>query len=302
MDVCIKNMTEHDFITYPRQFKAYKWYKPILVGLLFSLFLLLSNGAVSSLTEAVFKTTVTRKGYDDIDFFTAAGAFANFARIGCCIPSMLLAALIVRDRPVSSYWSSMGGWRWKVFFKVLAAGFVFITIPMGVRLLPAGRSGDVRFTAGGIIMMLIFLPFQCVGEELLYRSFTMQTTGSWVKLPVFGLIAQAVIFAAAHPYNLIGIIHIGLTAVLYGLCCVYTKGIEASSALHILGNLTAITMMGIGFGTLTSEQTIGAALAGLVPEVLSFLFILYAGKKLRWFDDVKKDDVTPFHEKAKRAS
>ena len=105
----MKTFTERDYITYPRQFKAYKWFKPILVGLLFLLFLLLSNGAVNSIARAVSKTTVTHSGYDDIDFFTTAGAFANFARIACYIPSILLAALIVRDRPMSSYWSSMGG-------------------------------------------------------------------------------------------------------------------------------------------------------------------------------------------------
>ena len=35
----MKTFTERDFITYPRQFKAYKWYKPILAGLLLLLFI-----------------------------------------------------------------------------------------------------------------------------------------------------------------------------------------------------------------------------------------------------------------------
>ncbi len=31
------------------------------------------------------------------------------------VPCLLLAARIVKDRPLSSFFSSMGGWRWKVF-------------------------------------------------------------------------------------------------------------------------------------------------------------------------------------------
>jgi hypothetical protein len=39
----MKTFTERDFITYPRQFKAYKWYKPILAGLLLLLFIIYAD-------------------------------------------------------------------------------------------------------------------------------------------------------------------------------------------------------------------------------------------------------------------
>jgi len=37
---------------------------------------------------------------------------------------------------------------------------------------------------------------------------------------------------------------------------VISRGIEASSALHILNNFTGIFMAGLGFGSITAEQTV----------------------------------------------
>ena len=86
-DVDMRAVTEHDYATYPRRFNAYKWYKSLLVGLLFLIF------------------------------------------AAIVIPCLFFAALIVRDRPVSSYFSSMGGWRWKAFLKTFAVAFVILGIP-----------------------------------------------------------------------------------------------------------------------------------------------------------------------------
>ncbi len=114
----MKIFTERDHITYPRRFKAYRWYKPLLVGLLFIVFLFIFNMTVEQITRMVFGAVIIDNGYDSTDFYTAAGAFRNCALNACYITSLLLAALIVKDRPVSSYFSSMGGWRWKAFFKM----------------------------------------------------------------------------------------------------------------------------------------------------------------------------------------
>ena len=295
----MKTFTERDFITYPRQFRAYRWYKPILTGLLFLVFLFITNMTVDSITRSVFNSVITDNGYDGMDFFTAAGAFRNCGMIACYIPSLILAALIIKDRPVSSYFSSMGGWRWKIFFRTLAASFVIFGIPNIIYYFLMGNSGGIRFTAGGFLMLSVVLPLQCIGEELLDRSFIMQTAGSWFKVSAIGLIVQVLLFAMVHPYNTIGRIYIALSGLLYGLFCVVSKGIEVSSALHIMNNATGIFMAGFGFGSITAEQTISSTAFNLVLKLLVFGFILYADRKLHWFDEVKNDDITAFNEKTK---
>ena len=63
-----------------------------------------------------------------------------------------------------------------------------------------GRVENVRFTLGGFFFLILLIPLQGVSEELMYRSFIMQTVSSWFKLPIAGLIVQTVIFASSHPY------------------------------------------------------------------------------------------------------
>lgn len=296
----MNSIRERSFITYPRQFNAYRWYKPFLTGLLFLLFFLLSASLVYLITSLLFHTTVTATGYDDLNFYSAPGAFFNSAMEAIYIPSLLLAALIVKDRPFSSYFSSMGGWRWKTFWKTFSAGFVIFGIPTIIKFLLSGRTGDVRFSAGGFILMIVFMPLACTAEELMFRGFLMQTAGSWFRLPIIGMIAQTIAFAAVHPYNLTGVIYIAASAVIYGLICMYTRGIETSSALHILNNVIELTMGGLGFGILGTQQTLSSTLIIAVLKLLFLAFIIYADRKLHWFDEVQYDDIEPFNAKYDR--
>lgn len=294
------NILEHEYTTYPRRFDRYKWHKPIAVGALFVIFVAIMNMIVISLiTKALFGTVDGSTGYDNMDFYTAAGAFYNAAQAASVVPCLILAALIVRDRPVSSYFSSMGGWRWKVFLKTFAAAFIIAGIPTIVAFALKGKSGDIRFTVGGFIIMALLIPFQGIGEELVYRSYIMQTVSSWFKIPLLGLIVQTVLFALVHPYNVIGRIEIIVSAVIYALLCIVVKGIEAASALHIVNNMTEIFMAGFAFGSITAEQTVQDVVRNLFFKIVFAAFIIFAEKKLHWFDDVKYDDVAAFNAKYK---
>ena len=295
----MRTIDEHDFGTYPRRFNTYRWLKPLLVGLLFVVFKILFDSIINSFTEMLFSLTASGMNYDTVDFYTVPGVFSNELRAADVIPCMILAALIVKDRPVSSYFSSMGGWRWKTFFKTFVAGLIIVGLPTVAFHMLRGKTGDVRFTVGGLLFMLAVMPFQAIGEEILFRSYIMQTVGSWFKLTVVGVIVQMLAFAAVHPYNIIGVIEIAIAGLIYALVCVFSKGIESSSALHMIGNISGILMAGFGFGKITSGATVIGLIRGMIPDVLFLLFILYADRKLHWFDEVRYDDVTLFNSKVK---
>ena len=293
----MRSVTEHGFTTYPRRFDSYRWYKPILVGLIFITIYFAAERLITLSTKYLLGVTVESTGYDDLDVFTAAGAFVNTAIAAAVIPSLIVAALIVRDRPVSSYFSSMGGWRWKVFFKTLAAAVVLMAVPNVIFDLITEERGSIKFTIAGFILITVFCPLQGVAEEMMFRSYMMQTVSSWCKIPVVGIIVQIIIFTVAHQYNVIGLIGIAISALLYALVCVFSKGIESSSAMHMVNNLTAIYMAGFGVGSITSEQTIRDQVINIITKLVFFLFILFADRKLHWFDEVKRDDVAPFNAK-----
>ena len=296
----MKPDSEHEYTTYPRRLDSYKWYKPILVGLIFFILLAVFNlGLVDLITKLLFGAVDESTGYDNMDFFSAAGAFKNGIAAACVVPFMFIAALIVRDRPISSYLSSMGGWRWGVFLKTFAAAFVILGIPTIVMHLVEGRTGDIRFTIGGFILLTLLAPLQGFGEELSFRSYIVQTVSSWFMLPVAGIIVQMLIFTAIHPYNIVGRVEIAVSAILYAVICMYTKGLEAGSALHIINNMSEIYIVGIGFGAITAEQTVPSIAVNIFFKILFLAFIVLADKKFHWFDEVKYDDVEQFNSRLK---
>ena len=73
----------------------------------------------------------------------------------------------------------------------------------------------------------------------------------------------------------------------------YFRRIESSSALHTVNNLTDLIMAGLGFGMLTADQSVSSTLFNVIFKLLFLAFIIYADKKLHWFDDVQRDDVEP---------
>ena len=92
-----------------------------------------------------------------------------------------------------------------------------------------------------------------------------------------------------------GIISIAVSALLYALICLCSKGVESTSVMHFFNNATGIYMAGFGYGLITAEQTVPDTIFNLVLKTLFFLFIIYADKKLHWFDEVKYDDVERFN-------
>ena len=76
-----------------------------------------------------------------------------------------------------------------------------------------------------------------------------------------------------------------------------SRGIESSSALHTVNNLTDLIMAGLGFGMLTADQSVSSTLFNVIFKLLFLAFIIYADKKLHWFDEVQRDDVEPFNAK-----
>ena len=285
-----KPMDEQEYTTYPRQFPSYRWYKPLLVGLLFVVFMLVLMFAADFISTLIFGVTADSAGYDDMDLYTAAGAFKNCLMAIIPIPALFLAAGIVRDRPISSYLSSMGGWRWKIFARTFAAAFVIMGIPTIIQYLVQGRTGDIRFTLGGFLILTVLAPFQGFAEELTYRGYMMQTVSSWFRLPAAGVIVQLIFFTLVHPYNLVGVIAIAVSALIYALVCIFSRGLEAGTALHIVNNMTEIYMAGFGFGMITAEQTVGDSIFNIALKVLFFVFILYAQKKLHWFDAAEQEE------------
>ena len=297
------NPINRDYVTYGRQFVTYKWYKPILVGLLtfvfyivFSVVLVIVCGTVAPDSYSLFQNLAG--GYDTMDVFTPFGVLLTMGGVAVMMPALYLASKIVKDRPYSSYISSGGGWRWNVFWKSMALAAVVYGLPILIlEFIGGGGNGIVRFTVMGLIMLTIFLPFQCLAEEFVFRGLLVQTFGSWTKIPVLAIIVSAVIFALSHPYNIFGVLSILCSGLTFGLVAWIGNGVEVSGALHIINNAIGMYMTGFGLSTISSESTPASLAMSAAFDLLFLAAVIFADRKYHWFDEVKKDDVTPYNEK-----
>ena len=299
----------HEYTTYPRRFISYRWFKPVLVGLIS---LILYIAVIVAAFLAVYFGGIYNPlagdtiaaSYDNLDVSSVLGVVFNLGGVAVMIPCFALAAKIVGDRPFSSYSSSRGGWHWKLFFKCLLICLVVIGIPVVISNLIIAGDGITGFSAATFAALTIVGPLQCVAEEYFFRAFLLQTLGSWFRVPAIAIAAAALIFASMHPYNTIGVVSVLVSGLIWGTMAKVTKGLEASSAAHIVNNMTIFYMMGLGMTTLSSNQPVSDMIISVVKDLVYFAVILYIARKLHWFDEVRRDDVTPFNAKveAKRAA
>ncbi len=304
------NRKEHIYPTYGRRFASYRWYKPIITGILFfALYLLLFFlgmgvvsivGATAGMNAGEVLDNFISGGYDAMDMADPMQTALNLGSLAVAIPALWLASLIVRDRPFSSYQSSRGGWSRKVFWRCMPIALLVNSLPiiiLDVVIDKGYQDFTVRFTAVSFLVLTVLGPLQCIAEEYMFRGFVMQTLGSWVRIPVIAVIIQAIVFAAGHPYNRIGQISILCTGMVFALCAWIGRGIEVSSALHIANNMTIFYLQGLGMSEITSEIRPADLILDLCMGAAYVIAIFVLSRKTQWFDEVRKDDVAAANEK-----
>ena len=265
---------QHEYVTYGRRFISYKWYKPLLVGLVLGiLYLTIGSGAIYA---------VLLSGYENMDVSSVAGVMVNLGGLAILIPFLWIASKIVKDRPFSSYSSSRGGWNWKLFFKCFLIAIVIVGIPALItNLVEGGGDGINRFTVLSFVALTIMGPLQCIAEEYIFRGFFLQTLGSWVN----------------HPYKLAGVISVLVSGLIWGFMAKTTRGLEASSAAHIANNMAVFYTMGFGIVKLTAEIPVADMIVSVVKDAVYLIVIFIIARKTNWFNEVQADDVKAFNEK-----
>ena len=319
------NAKKHVYPTYGRQFDSYRWFKPVFTGALFAaIYMVLTLAGIMAVKiwagAAAGDTTGTDTmnkmmeiisgGYDTMDMSDPLQSVLQLGSLAIAIPSLWLASLIVRDRPMSSYSSSRGGWSRRVFWRCMPVAFIINGLPIIINdvIIEKGyQNFTVKFTVLSFILLTILGPLQCIAEEYMFRGFVMQTFGSWFRIPVIAVILQALIFAAGHPYNRIGQIAVAISGAAFALSAWFGRGLEVSAALHIVNNMTIFYLQGFGMTTVSSDTSVSEMLIDLGIAVVYVAVIFWLSRKTRWFDKVRKDDAARVNaklaeKKAKKAA
>ncbi len=306
------NTKAHSYPTYGRQFKTYKWAKPILVGILFAILylilasiliaaeLILVEGVTSMSSASDVINNLNLGSYDTMDLTNPSQTILSLGSIVVMIPALWLVSKIVRDRPFTSYSSSRGGWSSRVFWKTMPVGIICVTIPIVLwELFHEHHLNDyqMKFTLVSFLVVTIIGPLQCIAEEYVFRGLLMQTLGSWVRVPVIAVVLQAALFALAHPYDKFGQIGIFVSGLAFGLSAWLGRGIEVSSVFHICNNMTVFYLQGLNLSRISSKSDMQTLLFETAIAAAFVLVVLILSREKNYFHKVRKDDLAAWNEK-----
>ena len=169
----MKPVPEHEYPTYPRRFISYRWFKPILVALIFFVLYMGASVAIvvaGAVQQGGLDAIMNIAGsYDSMDVASVSGILLNLGSLAIVIPILALVTLIVRDRPFSSYSSARGGWDWGVFGKMMLLALIVCGVPNVIWILLDHGPLDNHFTVFTFLLLTVMGPLQCIAEEYIYR-------------------------------------------------------------------------------------------------------------------------------------
>lgn len=276
---------------------GYRWWKPLVFGILaiifgftlstavslFAFIPMMAGGSIEELAELSEKVLV-------IDTQEPLLLFTQLASIVVWIPAIFLAAWAVGLKPVGRLFSVTFRLRLSLLGLTLGPALVSLLFMQGASILygmvtlPADQAGAEPTVASGfdpttalisVGIILLFVPLQAAAEEFMFRGAMMQVLGAWIKNPVIPILAPTVLFAFAHlydPWALLQVAAIGVTAAWLSW---RTGGLEAAISIHTVNNLFVFLLLSSGVTGETAQQNeTGSDWVALLVQVLSLA--LYA--------------------------
>jgi membrane protease YdiL (CAAX protease family) len=279
-----------------RSWSGYRWWKPLLTGLLGVFFYLvfvviaLILGGIRVLVEPSLGTSYVER-LQSLDLTDPLVFGFTLVSLILMIPALALAALITGPLPIGLLSSVRGHIRWGWLGRCAAAALgiyslsialSFLVEPLFPGYVPPTPDPAAPQVGVLIIMTLLLVPFQAAAEEYVFRGYLMQAVGSWLRHPAFAILLPVPLFVLGHGYDPLGQTHVALFAVFAGWLTWRTGGLEAAIAAHTVNNATIFLLGSVGLIDVNAQE--GSA-AGLVISVLTM--VAFAAVVLRMFDRSK---------------
>lgn len=224
-----------------------KWWRPLLVMLL-AAGLIGAFFAVSLVVTVLFGVLpgMPEPTADMEDPRNPVDMFATLGMLAIGVPAVALAFRWAggrRRETAGTLHSVVGRFRWSLMGRAaLVVVPVFLVANVGgFFLLPPP---DLSIPRGGLSLVLVYVvilavtPLQCAAEEYVFRALPQQVLGTWLRLPVWGILLPVPLFVAGHGYSWVGQIDIAVFAVCTGLLVWKTGGVELSILVHAANNGT----------------------------------------------------------------
>lgn len=278
-----------------RGIKNYRWWKPLIFGLLAIVFgftltqalvtIALIPAMISGDINAVFDFQERLIALDTQDPVALAVALLSLV---VWIPAILLAGLAMGFKPVGRLWSVNYKIRWALLFRsfwpailsLIAGNILSIAYLSFVHneetFVQPETTVDVSRALISLVIILLLVPLQATAEELMFRGAMMQVLGAWLKSPVIPILLPSLLFAFGHLYDPWALLQIGILGIVAGWLTWRTGGLEAAIGLHVTNNMIAFLLMLTGTtGETGQTQETGTDFVLVLIQAASFVFYAY---------------------------
>ncbi|MBC7402558.1 MAG: CPBP family intramembrane metalloprotease [Microbacteriaceae bacterium] len=269
-----------------RSAPGYRWWKPIVTGLIalgffigftivLVVLLLVSTLAFPEVRPVITKLITT----GTIDNSVPVVLAFSLSSIAVILPSIWLARLIMGPRPVGLLSSIAGRLRWRWMLRLILPVVIAYgaSTLFSVLLLPllTGESIPSAMVSSStwivVLLAVLLVPLQAAAEEFFFRGYLAQMIGGWLKHPLFAILLPVPLFTIGHQYDVWGLIDVSVFAVVAGWLVWRTGGLEASIVAHVVNN-TVIFVIG-AFGLVDVNSKTGS---GLSVVISALTLVLYA--------------------------
>lgn len=169
---------------------------------------------------------------------------------------VLFCAAPIHGRRMLSYISAGDRFGWRDFFISLGATGLLGALGIAVWLLFWPEEAELVFNAERfwtfLPLVLILLPFQVAGEEILFRGYLLQAVGHATRSFWLRLLVPAVLFAAIHLFNpevevggYWAVASYGAVSLYLGWLTLRCNGLEMPLGLHLGNNIIAIGLVSV---------------------------------------------------------
>lgn len=251
----------------------------------------------------LFWKAITEGMWDGIPYFDKIWDLVLFSMF----PAGLITNAIVFRSKMGYLISTAGRVRWGWLFRCVLVLLPVMTVFI-VSQTFYGAPMEV-FLNGKILwkccLVLIFTPLQCIGEEMLFRGWGLQTFGPIFPNKKVGWVVLTILLSGIFSY-LHGAQSVWVMAELFlfgVLACVLigiTGGMEAGMVMHSINNVVLAIITELTQGELTFnadeivEPTGGewiGALITILGDLLFFFVILWAWKKYQKKKALESQDI-----------
>lgn len=278
-----------------RTYSAYRWWKPVMVGLialglylalifLAAIVFLVATLANPELESAVDESMISIDSVDMSDPFVFVISMVSLILM---LPVILLATRMMNVQKVGSLTSVAGRMRWRWLGECAAVALGVLALSFGIGFLIETLSGhpfapdlgapDMWLLLG---LTLLLVPFQATAEEYVFRGYLMQLVGGWLRHPAFAILLPIPLFVLGHAYDIYGQLDVGFFALAAGWLTWRTGGLEAAIALHVVNNSVIFALGAVGLVDVSvTESDLPSLLASMATTIVFVLVIVRLANK-----------------------